>query len=168
MSLYRAHLRIKSNVTSRHRHPPPQRLRSQLSLGCIEEHCRKVQDRECGTSLYPESPQPSPESRPNSDRQAQGHHYEDPRRPGPRTAMPAAFRYALTVSRRTPVCCPMRRKDQPRRPSTMICYCFSSFNTLLMAREPKRLRYAVNVPNASTVGRFWVITEDRLNRIRII
>ena len=77
-----------------------------------------------------------------------------PQRPGPRTAMPAAFRYALAVSRRTPVCCSMRRSDQPSCPSTMTCCCFSSFKTLLMAREPKRLRCAVNVSNASTVGRF--------------
>lgn len=98
-----------------------------------------------------------------------------PQRPGPRTAMSAAFRYALTVSRRTPVCCSMRRKDQPSCPSTMICCCFFSFKTLLMAREPKRLRCAVNVSNASTVGRFWVITEarqaifiDRLCRLRNI
>ena len=34
-----------------------------------------------------------------------------------------------------------------------------SFKTLLMARESKRLRVAVNLSTASTVGRFWVITE---------
>ncbi len=43
------------------------------------------------------------------------------RRPRPATAMPAAFRYALAVSRRTPVASSMRRSDQPSRPSASTC-----------------------------------------------
>jgi hypothetical protein len=45
------------------------------------------------------------------------------RPPRPRTGMPAAFRYSLAVSRRTPVVSPMRRSDQPSRPSATICCC---------------------------------------------
>src|SRR5262252_5967113 len=55
-----------------------------------------------------------------------------PHAPGARTAMPAAFRYALPVSRRTPVACSIRRKDQPRRPKAITCCRFSSLKTLLM------------------------------------
>ena len=43
------------------------------------------------------------------------------RPPRRRTATPAAFRYALAVSRRTPVACSMRRSDQPSRPSARTC-----------------------------------------------
>jgi hypothetical protein len=53
-------------------------------------------------------------------------------RPRPRTPMRAAFRYALTVSRRMPVVCWMRDNVQPKRPSARICCCFSSSKTLLM------------------------------------
>ena len=55
-----------------------------------------------------------------------------PPRAGWPTATAAAFRYALAVSRRTPVSCSIRRKDQPRRPNAITCCCFSSRKTLLM------------------------------------
>src|SRR5262249_23991294 len=54
-----------------------------------------------------------------------------PQAPAARTAMPAAFRYALQVSRRTPVACSIRRKDQTRRPKAITCGHFSSLKTLL-------------------------------------
>jgi len=40
--------------------------------------------------------------------------------PGRRTAIPAACRYALAVSRRTAVSFSIRRSDQPSRPSVRI------------------------------------------------
>jgi len=58
-------------------------------------------------------------------------------RPRPRTGIPAAFRYPLTVSRRTPVVCWMRESVHPRRPSARICCRVVSPKTLLMpATEP--------------------------------
>ena len=58
-------------------------------------------------------------------------------RPRPRTGIPAAFRYPLTVSRRIPVVCWMRESVQPRRPSARICCRVVSPKTLLMpATEP--------------------------------
>src|SRR2546427_2070315 len=55
----------------------------------------------------------------------------------PHTAVSAAFRYALTVSRRTPARCSIRRKGQPRLPKDRTSCCSSSFTTLLMSREAK-------------------------------
>src|ERR1035438_7372253 len=52
------------------------------------------------------------------------------RRPQPlggRTAIPAAFRYALAVSRRILVVCWIRRSDHPSLPRAMTCCFFSSF-----------------------------------------
>ena len=48
-----------------------------------------------------------------------------PQRPGPRIEIPAACRYALAVSRRTPVSAWIRRSDHPRRPSARTCSRFS-------------------------------------------
>ena len=59
---------------------------------------------------------------------------------GGRTAIPAAFRYALAVSRRILVACWMRRSDQPSRPRAKTCCFFSSFKTLAMPTEPTSLR----------------------------
>jgi hypothetical protein len=93
-----------------------------------------------------------------------------PQPPGRRTLMPAAFRYALAVSRRTPVACSIRRKDQPSRPKASICCRLSSLNTLLMAPEATLPRSDVNVPGdyfslagfeVIMHGRFWVLTEDQ-------
>ena len=88
--------------------------------------------------------------------------------PGARTWMPAAFRYPLAVSRRTPVACSMRRKDQPSRPKAIICCRLSSLNTLLMPREATLPPRVVNVPGdyfsmagfeVTLYGRFWVTPE---------
>src|ERR1041385_8412507 len=67
--------------------------------------------------------------------------------PGARTWMPAVLRYALAVSRRTPMTCSMRRKDQPRRPKAIICCRLSSLNTLLMPLQASLPRSVVNVPD---------------------
>ena len=89
--------------------------------------------------------------------------------PGARTWMPAAFKYPLAVSRRTPVACSMRRKDQPSRPKAIICCRLSSLNTLLMPREATLPPRVVNVPGdyfsmagfeVTLYGRFWVTPED--------
>ncbi len=84
---------------------------------------------------------------------------------GGRTAIPAAFRYALAVSRRILVACWMRRSDQPSRPRAKTCCFFSSFKTLAMPTEPTSLR-GINVPDATLVGRFsgdnhWPVLGDR-------
>jgi hypothetical protein len=69
-----------------------------------------------------------------------------PQRAGPRTLIPAAFRYAPAVSRRTPVACSIRRKDKPSRPYAITCCRLSSQNTLLMAPEATMPLSVVNVP----------------------
>lgn len=58
-----------------------------------------------------------------------------PQPPGGRTAMPAAFRYWLAVSRRMRVACWIFRSGQPSRPSAKTCCFFSSFKTLAMPPE---------------------------------
>jgi len=55
------------------------------------------------------------------------------RLPRRRTATPAALRYPLIVSRRTPVAASMHRSDHPSRPSAITCCCVVSFKMLLMA-----------------------------------
>src|SRR5215213_1956721 len=69
-----------------------------------------------------------------------------PQLPGWRTLIPAAFKYALAVSRRTPMACSMRRKDQPSPPKAITCCRLSSLNTLLMALEASLPPGSVNVP----------------------
>jgi len=49
--------------------------------------------------------------------------------------MPAAFRYALAVSRRTPVSCSIRRKGHPRRPNAITCCLFPSLKTFFFAQD---------------------------------
>ena len=92
------------------------------------------------------------------------------RPPVRRTGIPAAFKYALAVSRRTPVACSIRRSDQPSRPSARTCCCVCSLKTLLMSGEgpegPRRcqrlgsLRVVAGF-QVSISGRFWVSTEAR-------
>src|SRR5690606_9692573 len=48
---------------------------------------------------------------------------------GPRSAIPAALRYWLAVSRRILVSCSIRRSDQPSRPSASTVCFFSSLKT---------------------------------------
>src|SRR5215467_10274431 len=76
-----------------------------------------------------------------------------PQKRGSRTTMPAAFRKAPAVSRRTPVACSIRRKGHPSFPSAITCYFRSSLKALLMSGEPIKAPLGVNVPS-STVGRF--------------
>src|ERR1700751_3863606 len=90
-----------------------------------------------------------------------------PQAPGARTAMPAAFKYALPVSRRTPVACSIRRRDQPRRPNAITCCLFSSLKTLLMptkgtlpsVESTSRDYFSLAGFEVAIIGRFWVATE---------
>src|SRR5215469_13672049 len=90
-----------------------------------------------------------------------------PQAPGARMAMPAAFRYALPVSRRTPVACSIRRKDQPKRPNAITCCRFSSLKTLLMptkatlpsVESTSRDYLSLAGFEVAIIGRFWVATE---------
>ena len=66
-------------------------------------------------------------------------------RPRPRTVRPAALRYPLAVSRRTPVAPSIRRNDQPRRPSARTCCRFSSAKTLLVMGRNTQFQTGVNV-----------------------
>jgi hypothetical protein len=75
-------------------------------------------------------------------------------RPRPRTGIPAAFKYPLIVSRRTPVVRWMRESVQPKRPSARICCCRSSSKTLLMAATEPAFRARVNVSAVSVNCRF--------------
>src|SRR5579864_1652334 len=87
-----------------------------------------------------------------------------PQPPGGRTAMPAAFKYPVAVSRRTPVAFSMRRSGQPNCPSAITCCLFSSLKTLLTLRRiVPRARF--NVLSALSVGRFsldphWPVLPD--------
>ena len=92
------------------------------------------------------------------------------RRPQPlggRTAIPAAFRYALAVSRRMRVACWICRSDHPSRPRAKTCCFFSSFKTLAMPMEatsPPRVSMSQTPLSLAgfqviLIGRFWVIAE---------
>jgi hypothetical protein len=67
------------------------------------------------------------------------------RPPRPRTATPAAFRYPLAVSRRTPVACSIRLSDQPSRPKASTCCFLSSAKTLLIPAVDHVTHRLVNV-----------------------
>jgi hypothetical protein len=89
-----------------------------------------------------------------------------PHAPGGRTPIPAAFRYAPAVSRRTPVSCSMRRKGHPSRPRATTCCFFSSLKTLLIPTKATVPRAGINVPGLILVGRFsgdphWPVLGDR-------
>ena len=73
---------------------------------------------------------------------------------GGRTAMPAAFKYALAVSRRTPVASSMRRSDQPSRPSAITCCRFSALKTLAIPAVGAQPTACVNVSTPAPLGRF--------------
>src|ERR1700751_3930941 len=86
--------------------------------------------------------------------------------PGKHTTTPAAFKYPLAVSLRTPVASSMRRKDHPSFPNAITCCFFSSLKTLLMPRAPIRAPIGVNVPGFAMAGfqvtlhgRIWVTAE---------
>ena len=84
-----------------------------------------------------------------------------------RTAIPAAFKYRLAVSRRTPVDSSIRRSDQPSRPSARTDCLLSSFETLLIpsvdhvptASSTSRRLLVVAGSQVSLSGRFWVSPE---------
>src|SRR5258708_4548399 len=89
--------------------------------------------------------------------------------PGKPTTTPAAFKYPLAVSLRTPVACSMRRKDHPSFPNAITCCFLSSLKTLLMPREPTKPPLGVNVldfPMAgfqpTLYGRFWATPEGNI------
>ena len=95
-----------------------------------------------------------------------------PQPPGARRAIPAAFRYRLAVSRRTPVVCSIRRSDQPSRPRAITCCFFSSLKTLLTLTERNPpsgsmswLSLLLAGFQVATYGRFWVATEAVESRI---
>ncbi len=103
--------------------------------------------RRVGGHLRPEWPVlPAPESVDTSAVVAGFGGHTPGRPPRPRTAIPAAFRYALAVSRRTPVACSMRRSDHPSRPSASTCCFLSSLKTLLIPAMD-------HVPIASSTSR---------------
>ena len=96
-----------------------------------------------------------------------------PQPPGGRSAIPAAFRYPLAVSRRTPVVCSIRRSDQPSRPNAITCCFVSSLKTLLTLTERNPpsgsmswLSLLLAGFQVATYGRFWVATEAVESRIR--
>jgi hypothetical protein len=60
--------------------------------------------------------------------------------PGGRIPIPAVFRYAPAVSRRTPVYCSMRRNGNPSRPRAITCCFFASLKTLLIPTKVTALR----------------------------
>src|SRR5438105_1992984 len=67
-----------------------------------------------------------------------------PHPPGGRTAISAARRYALAVSRRICAALSMRRNDHPSRPSAMTCCFFPSLKTLLTLTD-RNLSSSLNV-----------------------
>src|SRR4030095_4722748 len=90
--------------------------------------------------------------------------------PGKHTTTPAAFKYPLAVSLRTPVASSMRRKVHPSFPNAITCCFFSSLKTLLMPSEPIRAPLGVNVPGFAMAGfqvtlhgRIWVTAEEELS-----
>src|SRR3974390_2292390 len=92
-----------------------------------------------------------------------------PHPPGERTAIPAAFRYWLAVSRRMRVARWICRSGHPSRPRAKTCCFFSSVKTLAMsseATEPPRASmsqtpFSLAGFQVITIGRFWVIAEDQ-------
>ena len=73
--------------------------------------------------------------------------------PWPRTPTPAALRYALAVSRRTPSSRSIRRSDQPSRRSASTCCRFSSLKTLAIPADDLSSASATS-PRATFSGRF--------------
>jgi hypothetical protein len=65
--------------------------------------------------------------------------------PRPFRPIPAAFRYALAISRRTPVAAWMRRSGQPSRPNARTCCCLYSPKMLAMSAGRPSPLAAVNV-----------------------
>ena len=89
--------------------------------------------------------------------------------------IPAALRYALAVSRRTPVVCSIRRSGHPSRPNATTCSLFSVLKTLLHADGACFGFPSVSMSRAylcslagfqvTTIGRFWVTAEERQDHL---
>src|SRR5690606_10829947 len=73
---------------------------------------------------------------------------------GPRTAIPAALRYWLAVSRRILVSCSIRRSDQPSRPSASTVCFFSSRKTFTPGGGPRPAASRQRPGAVATTGRF--------------
>src|SRR5690606_32825499 len=73
---------------------------------------------------------------------------------GPRTAIPAALRYWLAVSRRILVSCSIRRSDQPSRPSASTVCFFSSLKTFTPGGGPRPAASRQRPGAVATTGRF--------------
>ena len=90
-----------------------------------------------------------------------------PHAPGGRTPIPAAFRYAPAVSRRTPVSCSMRRKGHPSRPRATTCCFFlrsrrCSYRRRLQCLAPEstsRALFSLAGFQVTLIVRFWVTAE---------
>jgi hypothetical protein len=92
-----------------------------------------------------------------------------PPAPGARTGKPAAFKYALAVSRRTPVASSIRRSGHPSCPNATTCCRFVSLKTLaipagITRSPPAQCLGALPLAGfqVSIIGRFWVSTEGQL------
>src|SRR5512139_3873698 len=86
--------------------------------------------------------------------------------PRPRTGMPAARRYSLAVSRRTPVSRWIRRSVQPSRPSASIWCRLSSLKTFAIPSADHRGPTTLSTSRRTTFsGRFsgdhqWPVLGD--------
>src|SRR5204863_741004 len=86
---------------------------------------------------------------------------------GARTAIPAALRYALAVSRRTPVAFSISRRLQPSLPSAITWLYLSWLKTFTSSadhtgpttRNALELLLRLAGFQVSTTGRIWVSTE---------
>lgn len=78
------------------------------------------------------------------------------RRRSARIGTPAARRYPLAVSRRTPSSASMRRSGHPSRPSASTCCRFSSLKTLAIPDDDSIVAVGVNALLATT-GRFSAV-----------
>jgi hypothetical protein len=84
--------------------------------------------------------------------------------------LPADRKYPPAVSRRTPVACSIRRRDQPSRPSAITCSCFVLSKTLPMPTEAKFPRRSSCLRSFSMAGfeltlygRIWVTPKSVSN-----
>ena len=89
-----------------------------------------------------------------------------PQPPGGRTAIPAALRYPLAVSRRTPVAASIRRSAHPSRPNATTCSLFSMLKTLLMPTEPVEAFRRCQCPGPSHLR--WPVLGDRRGHERMV
>jgi hypothetical protein len=98
-----------------------------------EDHLRRNIESSAGPRVSTYTPAPAAPPAMAGDRRVLPASCDSPcpQPPGGRTAIPAARKYAPTVSRRMCAALSMRRNDQPSRPNAMTCCFFSSLKTLL-------------------------------------